>query len=310
MKLTSSERRAIFRPNVMMQRLDQQESKFVQNAMGWVRIQAENIIIQFSSGIAVNKLTLLPSAVRGIAQVLASSMIDTYGLGEISFQNELLQAEQIKRAKQSGSYTPNIVPFAATREDEIDNDGSPFTPRVGLDWYNNYTLRLSGVHSVDALEYAKGVISTGIEQGLAQPIVMNLLRERFLALSEQRLENIARTETAKIYEQSRYQLMNDNEEVVGYEFAAIMDSRTSVICSSRDGKFIRKGEEEGWLPPLHFQCRSVLLPIFAWEQGIKYSMPELVTKPQKGFGSTDMVIPETARNKIYIGGIPELRKSI
>lgn len=294
----------------MLQRLDMQEAKFVRNAMNWVRIQAENIMIQYAAGVAVNRIVLNPKSVRGIAQALANSMIDTYSLGEISIQNELLQAEQIRRAKQSRTYQPNIVPFAEMRGDGLYELGSPFTPKAGLNWYQDYTLRLAGVHSVDALEYAKGVISTGIEQGLAQPIVMNLLRDRFLAFSEQRLENIARTETAKIYEQSRYQLMNDNEEIVGYEFAAVMDSRTSAICADRDGKFVRKGHENGWLPPLHFSCRSVLLPALAWEQGIRYTMPELVTKPQKGFGSTDMVIPESARNKIYIGGIPEIRKSL
>lgn len=309
-KLTSAERKEIFRPNVMLQRLDNQESKFITNAMTWVRMQAENIAIQYQQGVSVDKLVLNPNVVRGLSYALAGSMIDTCAMGEVSLQNELLHAEQIHQAKLNGTYTPNIVPFAEMREDELLGAEGPFYPEAGVDWYRNYSLRLMGVHSVNALNYTKNAIINGIEQGLNQQDTVNLIRQQFPQFSEHRLENIARTETAKIYEQARYQQMNNNAEVVGYEFAAVMDSRTSEICASHDGKIIRKGQEQGWVPPLHYNCRSVLLPVFGWEEDIQYSIPSMAMKPLPGFGSTTMVIPETARNAIYIGGIPELAHKI
>lgn len=309
-KLTSSERKEIFRPNVILQRLDNQESKFIINAMVWVYSQAENIAIQYGQGVSVDNLILNPNAVRGLSYALAGSMIDACSMAEVSLQNELLHAEQIHQAKLNGTYTPNIVPFAAMREDELASGNMAFYPEAGVDWYRDYTLRLMGVHSVDALEYTKKVIANAIENGFGQTEVMNEIRQQFPQFSKHRLETIARTETAKIYEQARYQQMNADAEVVGYEFAAVMDSRTSEICASHDGKIIRKGQEEGWVPPLHFNCRSVLLPVFAWEEDIQYSIPSMVMKPLPGFGSTEMVIPETARNAIYIGGIPEIKKSI
>ena len=308
-RLTRSERIAIFRPNVMLQRLDRQEANFVSAAMPYVRMQAESLAIQYQQGIKPRNLTLNALNVRSIAKELSRSMIDTYAMGEVSIQNELQQAELIHQEKLNGTYQSPIVPFAAMKEDELDPGNMPFYPTDGVDWYDNYTLRLAGVHSVDALEHVKDAIIQGVENGLNQEETVNLIRSIFPQFSEHRLENIARTETAKIYEQARYQTMSGDDEIIGYEFAAIMDTRTSDICRSRDGRKIHKGEEEGWIPPLHYQCRSVLLPIFAWED-TQWSLFEHVTPAMKGFGSSQMVIPESARNKIFIAGIPELRKNL
>lgn len=307
-RLTKAERIAIFRPHVMLGRLDYQESAFVQDAMYWVRRQTESLAIQLQIGKTPKQLVLEPGAIRGISDALSRSMIDTYALGVESLQNELGQAELIHQMKLQGTYTSPVVPFAAMREDELNPINGPFFPEAGVDWYSNYTLRLSGVHSVDALENTKAYLIQGVENGMNQQDTINLLRQQFPTFSEHRLENIARTETAKIYEQARYQQMNADEEVVGYEFAAIMDSRTSAICESHNGKRVPKGQEEGWIPPLHFQCRSQILPVFAWED-VQFDLP-IVTPPLPGFGSTDMVIPETARNAIHIGGIPELRQVV
>lgn|GEM_PF-6633398 len=301
-RLTTSERIELFRPNVMLARLDQQEARFVQSAMVYVRQQTENLVIQLQLGKSPKQLILAPNPVRGLANALAASMIDTYALGQVSYQAEARQADLLHHLKAGGIEKPAV--FA------VDPDVGPFYPEAGNEWYANYTLRLAGVHSVDALENTKNAIAQGVENGLNQEQTISLIRQQFPDFSEHRLENIARTETAKIYEQSRYQQMVGDEEVVGYEYSAIMDSRTSDICRSRNGKIIAKANIEGWMPPAHYMCRSTILPVFAWEEGIQYTLPDTVTPALPGFGSAEMVIPETARNKIYIGGIPELRKPV
>ena len=44
-----------------------------------------------------------------------------------------------------------------------------------------------------------------------------------------------------------------------YRYTAILDTRTSPICRSLDGKVYKWGE--GPQPPLHFNCRSMRVPI-------------------------------------------------
>lgn len=302
MKLTSAERKRIFRPNVILGRLDEQERRFLSNIMPFVRLQSQNLTIQLQMGTSPRNLVLNPTWVRGMADCLSTSMIDTYNFGAVSIRNELLQAEQIRRAKtnRQRSYKPQVTPFAV----------DPFTPDVGLQWYQDYALRLVGVHEEVALDFAKEMVLESIANGDDLDYAIENLQQGFSDFSALRLENIARTETAKIYEQSRWQQMDADDEVSGYEFSAIIDSRTSPMCESKDGRKIKKGEEDGWLPPLHYQCRSQLLPVFAWETDIDYSDPAEGVPALSGFGTTTMVIPETARNKIHIGGIPELRKQL
>jgi SPP1 gp7 family putative phage head morphogenesis protein len=54
------------------------------------------------------------------------------------------------------------------------------------------------------------------------------------------------------------------EQLKGFRFSATLDSRTTDVCRACDGVKVPTGSP--WLqtrtPPLHFNCRSVLLPIF------------------------------------------------
>lgn len=45
----------------------------------------------------------------------------------------------------------------------------------------------------------------------------------------------------------------------GEEYHAVLDSRTTIICASNDGKLFPMGQ--GPKPPLHYRCRSVRVPI-------------------------------------------------
>lgn len=45
----------------------------------------------------------------------------------------------------------------------------------------------------------------------------------------------------------------------GEEYVAVLDSRTTIICASNDGKLFPMGK--GPKPPLHYRCRSVRVPV-------------------------------------------------
>jgi uncharacterized protein with gpF-like domain len=51
--------------------------------------------------------------------------------------------------------------------------------------------------------------------------------------------------------------------VEGLEYSAILDSRTTEVCKSLNGRQYKK-DDSVWnsiTPPNHFNCRSVLIPI-------------------------------------------------
>lgn len=49
----------------------------------------------------------------------------------------------------------------------------------------------------------------------------------------------------------------------GYEWVAVLDSRTSIICAGRDGKIypLTDDPEKSPKPPAHFNCRSTITPV-------------------------------------------------
>jgi len=109
------------------------------------------------------------------------------------------------------------------------------------------------------------VILDAIQRGAATRQVMEDLRNRvFPMFTNAQLENIARTETTAAFNQGRLAMFRRNADfVIGVQFIAIHDDRTTNICRERDGLIMRLDDPRVAenTPPLHFQCRSVLSPI-------------------------------------------------
>jgi SPP1 gp7 family putative phage head morphogenesis protein len=71
----------------------------------------------------------------------------------------------------------------------------------------------------------------------------------------------------------------------GFTFSATLDNRTTDICRVRDGTKVEPTDP--WLrwntPPLHFSCRSILLPDFG-DDFTPAAQPPYSPMPQDGFG--------------------------
>lgn len=82
------------------------------------------------------------------------------------------------------------------------------------------------------------------------------VRERF-GVSQSQAMNLVRTETNYFYNQAELQAYQD-DGFLEYEYAAILDGRTSEICEELDGQiFLVKDAEAGKnYPPMHGRCRS------------------------------------------------------
>jgi SPP1 gp7 family putative phage head morphogenesis protein len=82
-----------------------------------------------------------------------------------------------------------------------------------------------------------------------------------------RIETIVRTNTLAAFNEARgQQFAKLGDAIIGYEYSAVMDSRTSDICAALDKKFITPAEYDYYNPPNHYNCRSILVPIFHDEQ--------------------------------------------
>lgn len=113
-------------------------------------------------------------------------------------------------------------------------------------------------------------IKNGVTMGSTTPEIVEMVKDR-LSLSKSEAESITRTAIATVSNQARDATWKENEDIFkGYEHVSVLDNRTSKICGSRDGAFWdlegsglnEKGKQFKFLrPPLHFRCRSILLPV-------------------------------------------------
>lgn len=106
-----------------------------------------------------------------------------------------------------------------------------------------------------------------------------------------RLETTFRTWTQRAYAAGRYEMQVDPavlEQRPYWEFVAILDSRTSAICSSLN-HVVRPALDPFWQtrnPPLHHSCRSTVVSLTEEQAAAKGVTPSPPTgaAPTPGFG--------------------------
>lgn len=103
-----------------------------------------------------------------------------------------------------------------------------------------------------------------IKDGTPLSQIEGILTKDLEALSDTSLERYARTKHTEVLNKGRVAAFNESPVVQGYEYSAILDDVTTEVCRGLDGKQFAKGTEP--VPPMHFNCRSVLVPIIIGEE--------------------------------------------
>lgn len=76
-----------------------------------------------------------------------------------------------------------------------------------------------------------------------------------------RARALARTATQHVAAVARDQTMRANTDIIkGYQYVATLDSRTTMLCASRDGNVYEDIDRKPELPA-HWQCRSTYVPV-------------------------------------------------
>lgn len=160
-----------------------------------------------------------------------------------------------------------------------------FTPQeyIGL-YLQHRTPPLAGVVDRALLDETRNIAAGIAERGFGVKQAMAALRSQFPEFTRHRLENIARTEGAVLFETGRLARYREDAAVTGVRYDAVGDSRTTEICRWHDGRFYQLDKPHP-TPPLHYQCRSTLAPVLfdedvKWEQ----AQPPPKARPMTGFG--------------------------
>lgn len=130
---------------------------------------------------------------------------------------------------------PFVSKWGAAEVDRVNNV-------VRKAWGEGWSVdRLtSAINGTKKLNYADGIL--GVPGSTA-------------AVARRNARAVARTTIQHVASSARMVTWEKNSDVVtGYRFVATLDSRTTAVCRSLDGKKFELGE--GPVPPLHINCRS------------------------------------------------------
>lgn len=164
----------------------------------------------------------------------------------------------------------------------------PIQGRVMEDWFASL-----GEQTKAKLEQAMG---TGLAQGETVDQLVARVRgtqaqryeDGILQTTRRGAEAIVRTTVNHVSTQAREATYRENEDTIkGVQWVSTLDTRTTPVCQSRDGKVFPIGE--GPRPPAHWNCRSTTVPVTkSWrELGVKAK-----DAPEATRASMDGQVPE------------------
>ena len=155
---------------------------------------------------------------------------------------------------------------------ELDSSGEWYEiiPQEAVNWLNDYVPKLAGIFSASVLEKTREVIQASMIAGATLQERMKALREsseELARMTNQRIEAIARTEITRADSMGRLISMKANDDVIGVEFSAVMDDRTTEMCIERNGLIMRLDDPRlpENTPPIHINCRSLLLSLTVYD---------------------------------------------
>jgi SPP1 gp7 family putative phage head morphogenesis protein len=100
------------------------------------------------------------------------------------------------------------------------------------------------------------------------------------AVANHQVNALVRTSINQVANASSQQVYEANQDVTKkYKYVATLDSRTSPICRSLDGKEFVYGK--GPVPPQHFNCRSTTVPVIDYK-GLGFDPPPSNSRRRPG----------------------------
>jgi SPP1 gp7 family putative phage head morphogenesis protein len=137
----------------------------------------------------------------------------------------------------------------------------PFQGRILKGWTESLEAeRLQRIKDAIAIGYVENETIAQTVKRIKGTKALNY-KDGLLEIDRRHLEAVVRTAVNHIASYARNAFMNQNADLLkGYRYTAVIDGRTTLICSSRDGNVYGVDKTKPSLPA-HFNCRSVYVPV-------------------------------------------------
>lgn len=149
----------------------------------------------------------------------------------------------------------------------------------------SYTI--AGDLADNARKKVTTVLYNGIKGGWTLDEILNRIEEELGSTVLPHASTSIRTAVFEAINEARYELFASPEMsgfIEALEFSAILDGKTTEICEHMDERIYPVNDPiwEGYTPPLHFNCRSLLVAVTVRDTWERSDYPTL--EPMEGFG--------------------------
>lgn len=221
-------------------------------------------------------------------QASADSMAELFLLGVWSGGEEGIQR------RHDRGLEPLPSPFTRKLWDEpkfpTAFDAVYGVPKESLVAYQN--SRMPPI--VDATKKTQGQVRDAVKESVQQGFDHEELKARLTQVGnwpDARVRNQLRTESSTLFNAGRSESFIQDPQVVGYMYDVVEDDRTTELCTSWAGKRVR-ATQVPWVPPGHYQCRTILIPLYPWDAPEFTSHGKFPDGPGEqgfpGFGQQDL----------------------
>lgn len=194
---------------------------------------------------------------------IETSMVDV-GIHEANWQAQTLK-ESVPKVFNIDFNTPSpaMIRSAVTSR--------PFQTKLLGDTIRNIT-RKQGKAVTKALE--KAIKMGAIEGETIEQIVRRIrgtkamkYADGILTQPRRHVAALVRTSAGHVANRARAATLQENSDVMkGWQFVATLDGSTTEVCMGHDGDVYSIGSIK-WQPPLHWGCRSTLVPVLkSWQE--------------------------------------------
>lgn len=168
--------------------------------------------------------------------------------------------------------------------------------------------RFIAKHDEATRERIEGAIRRGYFEGQTTEQIVRVIRgtkagnyaDGIIGETRRHARTVAHTAVQHVAHVARLESMRANADIVkGYRWVSTLDSRTSEVCQSLDGREFELGE--GPMPPAHPNCRSTVVPVLKSFRELGVDLPEL---PDGTRASIDGQVPASLTYFEWLKGQP------
>jgi SPP1 gp7 family putative phage head morphogenesis protein len=151
----------------------------------------------------------------------------------------------------------------ASREILKSGFAKPIVDEAFLKILEEETFQFIGDWEFAVTKAARVAMVEAIKDGKPISAVAEIVEDKAKDAAQVSMDRYARTKFTEVMNKGRVAFFNESNVVSGYQYSAILDGRVTEICRGLHGKKFKAGTQP--IPPMHFNCRSVLIPITKFE---------------------------------------------